>query len=101
MALQEYEILAEYACGDGETDVDFDEYADMPPPEELFANCVSNQETDRPRLIVRTQIDMALDLLALCSASGDEVWAEQLRRRLGVLCKRLVKIPNGNSRESL
>jgi hypothetical protein len=92
LAFQEYEILAEYAHGDGALDIDFSDYSDMLPPGELFANCVSNEETDSPQEVVRSQIDMALDLLVLSSRIGDEEWSSQLRQRLHVLGKRSAKL---------
>lgn len=94
LAVREYEILAEYAHGDEAADVDFREYADMPEPHELYAICVSNEETEAPQDIVRVQIDIALDLLALSAAMEDEAWGEQLRRRLGVLGRRSSKLLN-------
>lgn len=97
LAFQEYEILAEYAHGDGALDIDFDEYTEMLPSEELFANCVSNEEMEEPRDVVRAQIDMALDLLVLSSRIGDEMWSEQLRRRLAVLGRRSAKLLKGKA----
>lgn len=88
----EYEILAEYAHGDGMSDVDFSEYSDLPPVEELFANCVSNDQTGEPLAVVSAQIDMALDLLAVSGNMGDDVWADQLRLRLRALAKRAAKL---------
>lgn len=92
LAYQEYEILAEYAHGDGAQDIDFSDYTDMPPPGELFANCINNEETDSPRQVVRSQIDMALDLLVISSRLGDAEWGEELRRRLHVLGRRAARL---------
>jgi hypothetical protein len=88
----EYEMLAEYAHGDLVADIDFSDYTDMPPPAELFANCVNNEETDSPGEVVSSQIDMALDLLAISDALGDREWTEQLRARLAKLARRSVKL---------
>lgn len=92
LAWHEYEILAEYAHGDGASDVDFQDYTDMLPPEELFANCVNNEETETPETVVRGQIDNALDLLVLSARIGDEEWGAQLRTRLQTLGKRAVRL---------
>jgi hypothetical protein len=97
LAYQEYEILAEYAHGDGASDVDFNEYTDMLPPGDLFANCVSNEETDAPRDVVRAQIDMALDLLVISGSMGDYEWSAQLRQRLAMLGKRSAKLLGGKA----
>lgn len=97
LAVQEYEILAEYAHGERALDIDFNEYTNMPPPEDLYANCVSNEETEAQQDIIRSQIDMALDLLVLCRMIGDEAWAVQLRRRLAVLARRFVRRSRGYS----
>jgi hypothetical protein len=94
LAFQEFEILAEYAHGDGATDIDFNEYVDARSPEELFANCVSNEETDKPLEVVRRQIDMALDLLVLSRRLGDVEWSEQLQLRLRHLSRRNEKLQN-------
>jgi len=92
LASQEYEILAEYAYGDHATDMDFEDYVDTREPGELFANCISNEESETPLEVVRTQIDMALDLLVLSRRMNDEAWTEQLRERLQVLARRQAKL---------
>lgn len=90
-AISEYEILAEYAHGDGATDVDFSDYVDQKQDSELFENCV-NYETEGPEEVLQSQIDMSLDLLALANQIGDEEWQEQLKRRLKVLSVRRAKL---------
>lgn len=97
LAFREYEILAEFAHGEGALDIQFEDYADMPPAEELYANCVSNEETEAPEDVVRSQIDMALDLLAVSSGIGDGEWSEELRRRLAALGKRAAKLQRGKA----
>ncbi|WP_438444590.1 hypothetical protein [Gorillibacterium sp. sgz5001074] len=92
LAWQEYEILAEYAHGDGALDVDFEDYTEMLPPDLLYANCVSNEETESPQDVVRGQIDNALDLLVLSARTGDAEWSEQLRRRLKILGQRAARL---------
>jgi len=86
----EYEILAEYAHGDGATEVDFKEYVGQ-EDETLFENCVNNENED-PMEVVTSQIDMALDLLSFAKELSDDVWVTELKRRLGVLGKRRTKL---------
>lgn len=86
----EYEILAEYAHGDGASEVDFHDYVDE-SDKELIENCVNHEDED-PMAIVQNQIDMALDLLSFAKELGDGDWEQQLKRRLGVLAGRKLKL---------
>ncbi|MFC0214528.1 hypothetical protein ACFFK0_19020 [Paenibacillus chartarius] len=92
-AENEYEILAEYAHGDGAAEVDFLEYVDNKSGGELFENCVSNEEED-PLDVVHRQIDMGLDLLTVAKSIDDWEWEEQLKRRLQMLSNRRAKLLN-------
>jgi len=87
----EYEILAEYAQGDGATEVDFEDYSDAPSRDILFENCVS-QENEDPLSLVTNQIDMALDLLRVAKALDDVEWEYQLKNRLRVMSGRRDKL---------
>jgi hypothetical protein len=87
----EYEILAEYAQGDGATEVDFEDYSDTPLRDVLFENCV-NQEHEDPLALVTNQIDMALDLLRVAKAMDDVEWEYQLKNRLRVMSSRRDKL---------
>ncbi len=87
----EYEILAEYAHGDGALEVDFQDYVDSHEHGKLYENCVNNED-ERPIEIVGHQIDMALDLLSLAKQMGDGEWELQLKKRLSVLNKRRNKL---------
>ncbi|WP_135552997.1 hypothetical protein [Paenibacillus cymbidii] len=91
LAQNEYDILADYAHGDGASEVDFGEYVDGKDSQELYENCV-NHENEEPLDVVHNQIDMALDLLAIASGLGDEEWIAQLKRRLHVLSERRNKL---------
>lgn len=91
LAQNEYEILAEYAHGDGASEVDFGEYVDGKDSRSLYENCVNN-ESEEPLDVVRNQIDNALDLLAVAGAIGDEQWTAQLKKRLLVLSERKNKL---------
>ncbi|GAB2698390.1 hypothetical protein ACFQWB_13995 [Paenibacillus thermoaerophilus] len=87
----EYEILAEYAHGDGAYEVDFLDYVDYADSDELFENCTNHEQED-PLEIVKTQIDSALDLLMLAKQWGDFEWEQQLKRRLAVMSERKAKL---------
>lgn len=91
----EYEILAEYAHCDGAPEVDFHEYVEQ-KEEMLFENCVNNENED-PMDVVRSQIDMALDLLIVAKQLNDEEWERQLKKRLGVLSERRMKLKHRNT----
>jgi len=91
----EYEILAEYAHGDGATEIDFEDYVDLTHTASLYENCV-NEEDEDPLTIVRNQIDMALDLLPVAKSIGDTEWEEQLKTRLHVLGQRYRKLSTKN-----
>ncbi|MFC4812418.1 hypothetical protein [Paenibacillus sp. GCM10023250] len=86
----EYEILAEYAHGDGASEVDFVDYVEQ-EDDELFENCVNNENED-PMDVVVNQIDMALDLLSFAKQIGDEGWQGELKKRLGALNQRRNKL---------
>lgn len=86
LAQQEFDILAEYAHGDGSTEVDFEDYVDQ-DERALLENCV-NHENEEPIDIVRSQIDMSLDLLSFAGAIADKQWQLELKKRLIVLNSR-------------
>jgi hypothetical protein len=87
----EFDILAEYAHGDGAYEVDFQDYVDHYNEDTLFVNCV-NHEGEKPMDIIKNQIDMALDLWAVARAIGDLEWQNQLRKRLSALSDRRNKL---------
>lgn len=91
MLEEEYDILAEYADGDGATEVNFQDYVDVAGLEHLYENCISNED-EEPEEVIRIQIDMALDLLSVAKALSDAEWEAQLKTRLSVLSKRRMKI---------
>ncbi|MGG1312653.1 MULTISPECIES: hypothetical protein [Cohnella] len=86
----EYEILAEYAHGDGASEVDFNDYVDE-SDKALHENCINHEDED-PLYIVQYQIDMALDLLTFAKELKDAEWEQQLKRRLGMLAQRRHKL---------
>ncbi|MEV5026167.1 hypothetical protein [Paenibacillus sp. LPE1-1-1.1] len=86
----EYEILAEYAHGDGAAEVDFQEYVEQ-EGKALLENCVNNENED-PMDVVHSQIDMALDLLSFAKQIEDTEWQLVLKKRLGMLNNRRNKL---------
>ncbi|WP_054028368.1 hypothetical protein [Bacillus sp. FJAT-28004] len=86
----EYEILAEYAHGDGAAEVDFQEYVEQ-EGKALLENCV-NHENEDPMDVVYSQIDMALDLLSFAKQIEDTEWQLVLKKRLGMLNNRRNKL---------
>jgi hypothetical protein len=96
----EYEILADYAHGDGAPEVDFQEYVDTRHQAELYENCV-NHENEDPMEVVRSQIDMSLDLMMVAKAWGDVEWEDQLKKRLNILSRRRNKLKNKKTTRGL
>ncbi|MCK9859494.1 MULTISPECIES: hypothetical protein [Paenibacillus] len=86
----EYEILAEYAHGDGAAEVDFQDYVEQ-EGKALYENCV-NHENEDPMEVVLSQIDISLDLLTFAKQIGDEAWENELKTRLGMLSGRRNKL---------
>ncbi|MGZ7441753.1 hypothetical protein [Paenibacillus sp. TH7-28] len=86
----EYEILAEYAHGDGVSEIDFQDFV-MEDDEAIFGNCV-NREDEDPLLIVQSQIDISLDLLSVAKQIGDEKWEDELKKRLAVMSRRRARL---------
>ncbi|WP_139993833.1 MULTISPECIES: hypothetical protein [Paenibacillus] len=86
----EYEILAEYAHGDGAAEVDFQEYVEQ-EGKALLENCV-NHENEDPMDVVHSQIDMALDLLSFAKQIEDTEWQLVLKKRLAMLNNRRNKL---------
>ncbi|GAB6988344.1 hypothetical protein [Paenibacillus pini] len=86
----EYEILAEYAHGDGAPEVDFQDYV-IEDEQSIFENVV-NCENEDPKDIVQNQIDMALDLLTVAKQIRDEKWESELKKRLAVMSQRRLRL---------
>ncbi|MBD8498745.1 MULTISPECIES: hypothetical protein [Paenibacillus] len=86
----EYEIVADYAQTDGAEEVDFQEYV-VQDESRIFENCVNHEDED-PLDIVRSQIDVSLDLLALAKQWDDKPWELQLKRRLALMSRRKAQL---------
>ena len=76
----DYELLADFAQGDGTFEIDFNDYIEQ-SKEELLENCVNYEDEDAME-VVRSQIDMALDLLQFSYQIKDSSWQYMLKRRL-------------------
>lgn len=90
----EYEILAEYAHGDGVAEIDFQDFV-MEDDDSIFGNCV-NREDEDPLAIVQSQIDISLDLMFVAKQIGDEKWTEELKKRLAVMSRRRARLLHNN-----
>lgn len=90
----EYEILAEYAQSDGVGEIDFKDYVTSDDAR-LFENCINHEDED-PLDIVQSQIDSALDLLAIAKQWNDTEWEMQLKRRLTLMSRRKAQIMKQN-----
>lgn len=87
----EYEILVEYANGDGAIEVDFADYVDEDEQQKLFENCISHDAMN-PLETVSLQIDMALDLMIIARTIEDQEWEVQLKKRLKVMSERMQRL---------
>lgn len=92
----EYEILAEYAHGDGASEVDFQDFV-TEDEDTIFGNCV-NVESEEPMDIVLSQIDISLDLLSVAKQIQDKKWESDLKKRLAVMSQRRLRLQHNNSR---
>jgi hypothetical protein len=82
----EFELIAEYAHGDGVHEVDFSEYV-LKDSDLNFENCINEGDEDMDMLLTN-QIDMALDLLSFAKYIQDEEWQAELKERLSTLVGR-------------
>ncbi len=96
---KEYEILLEYAQADEASEVDFEEFVELSDDDEMYENCVNHDDED-PLRVVKDQIDMALDLLAVAKQMSDEDWYEELKVRLRVLSQRKEKLLRKKAKKS-
>lgn len=95
----EFEILSEYANGDGALEINFMEYVKPKEFDKLYENCV-NHENEEPIIIIQTQIDMALDLLMFAKQVADREWEEELTNRLSILSRQRKHIEEKRSSEA-
>ncbi|WP_108026114.1 hypothetical protein [Melghirimyces profundicolus] len=85
----EFELLMEYARGDGAREVNLSEFIEG-KGEDWKETCTGFQDGE-PETVLREQIDMALDLLRVARQLEDGEWESALKHRLHVLGKRLAR----------
>lgn len=85
---EEFELLVDYARGDGAQHVNFVEYVEYGDTKPMMENCISVEGTN-PEQLYREQIDNALDLLSAAKQLRDNEWENVLKERLKVLSRRL------------
>ena len=91
MIRSEFEIIADYATGNGAPDVNFSDYIQGKKLDELYENCV-NCEHEDPMQLMSGQIDMSLDLLSVARVLQDREWEGQLIQRLQALSRNREKL---------
>ncbi|CAH0117934.1 MULTISPECIES: hypothetical protein [unclassified Paenibacillus] len=94
LVANEYEILAEFAHGDGASEVDFQDYVSEVDGD-IYENCV-NCENEDPLDVVQNQIDISLDLLTVAKQLNDTHWQMQLKKRLAVMSQRRIRLMQKN-----
>ncbi|WP_202080352.1 hypothetical protein [Caldalkalibacillus salinus] len=84
----DYDILADYAQSDQAPEIHFGDYVDVQDLHDLFSDCIDIEEQSMT-VVLRSQIDHALDLLSVAKKLKDREWEMQLFHRLKVLSERL------------
>ena len=88
---EEFDLLVDYAQGDGVAHVNFVDYVEYGDTEAIMENCISIEGTNSEQLY-REQIDNALDLLSAAKQMRDNEWENMLKERLKVLSRRLQRL---------
>lgn len=84
----DYDILADYAQSDYAPEIYFNDYVDAKDLEDIFMDCIDIEDKSMS-IVLRTQIDHALDLVSVAKNINDQEWEKQLYHRLKVLSERL------------
>lgn len=84
---EEFNILVDYAEGDGVRQINFSDYVDFKNVIQMMENCITVENGDAEQLY-REQIDNALDLYGVAKQMGDREWQKVLEERLKVLSTR-------------
>lgn len=87
----EFELVVEFARGDGVHEVYLRETIDSKILDKWKEYATSFQE-DNQEAVLREQIDMALDLLSMAKWLEDRTWEDQLKHRLHVLSRRMRRL---------
>lgn len=88
---EEYELLAEYAHEDFAPEVDFRDFVSNETMKQVFENCISIDQGNITE-VYHSQIDNALDLLAVAKELNDREWESTLKHRLRKLSRRLRRL---------
>lgn len=88
---EEYELLAEYAHEDFAPEVDFRDFVSSETMKQVFENCISIDHGNISA-VYNSQIDNALDLLAVAKQLEDHEWETTLKHRLRKLSRRLKRL---------
>lgn len=86
---EQFDLVLEYALEDRVKETTLYEQIDPEMIQRWRADCFSFQ-VDDAETVIREQIDLALDLLRICSL--DTKWADELKVRLKVLSERLSQL---------
>ncbi|MDR6225926.1 hypothetical protein [Desmospora profundinema] len=83
----EFQLMLEYAQGDGAREVNL---IDTIEPDMIaeWKECCTSFQDGHPEAVLREQIDMALDLMGVAKTLGDKEWEDSLKGRLHILGKR-------------
>lgn len=88
---EEYELLSEYAHEDFAPEVDFRDFVSNETMKKVFENCISIDHGNISE-VLHSQIDNALDLLAVAKQLEDQDWEKTLKHRLKKLSRRLKRL---------
>lgn len=93
----EFQLLLEYARGDGVQEVNL---KDNIEPEMIaeWRECCTSFQDGYPEVVLREQIDMALDLMNVAKEIGDDEWEKTLKFRLHTLVRQLRRFQKTKSR---
>lgn len=94
---EEFDLLVEYAQGDGASHVNFKDYVASENMANFMENCTS-VEGNNPVELYQEQIDHALDLLGVAKQLHDPAWEQALKERLKVLSRRLNRYRRARTR---
>lgn len=80
----EFELLKDYAAGDGAREVDLLPYV-HPKTREVLYNPQNHADRLNMDHVLKEQLDRALDLYAIAQATNDPLWKEEILQRLQTL----------------
>lgn len=81
-------FIVDMAIDDNIHELDLEYYLDLKEYEDLFENC-STVQNDGKGSVMKSQIDISLDLLSFARQIKDIEWEKTLKRRLEILSKQV------------